>query len=294
MVALVKTVTDPDAPAQHFEEVLAGYPHTDTWVLASELSIPPEYQGAPVQKWIDHIAGTFDPVLLEPLRVNRREDGTLVVVDGKHRLLAIRQMGYGDQNVPCRIWNHLSLEMEAKLYNTQDARRALKAQERFRAWLIEGKPEASYIQRVVEASGYHLNLHDGDLSNGKISAVASLTYVTTQYRPGTLQRTLGLARDGFGTETGIRHLVIRGLAVLVYNYDGVYDRKRIVEALRKTSPGRLEADGKDVARVNGLRHPEGVSWAIVNAYNRRLPEEKKLPPPKLRRGPAIVDPVDDE
>lgn len=256
---------------------LAGIPYQHEWIEADRLEWDPAYQYFVLTSVVNRIATEFDPFLLDDLLVNRRDDGRMMVMDGKHRVLAVRKMGWGDQKMPCAVYDKLPIELEAKRFNVQIARRRLKPQEEFRAALLAGDPEAHEIEALVHKHGYVLNLSDSDLSGGKIVAVAALRKILRKRRRGILDIVLALAHEGFGTDHGPRHLLLDGLAVFVSRFGEEYDRRRVVEVMRRTSLNKVSADGVDAARVLGVATSEGVAFALWKHYNYRLSDDRKLP-----------------
>lgn len=258
-------------------EAVVGYPYREEMVRASDLAIDPTYQREVRPSWVAAIADGFDPFLLDPLLVSRRRDGVLAVMDGQHRLLAIRRIGYGDQMVPCLVYDNLPIDQEARRFNTQDARRALKPQQRMRSLLVEGDPDALTVDAEVRRAGFRINLVDGDCSDGQICAVSALFKIVRDAKPGDLREVLELVRDGFGTGEGPRYFVLAGIARFHAKYRGRYDRARLVEAMRRMTLSRLAAEGTDYGRVAKVTTAEGVGRALVAAYNHRRPSRNQLP-----------------
>ena len=65
---------------------------------------------------VDRLIAKWDDRLLTPLVVSFR-DGKFNVVDGQHRIAAMRKMADGGNvTVPCLIYTGLSYEQEAELY----------------------------------------------------------------------------------------------------------------------------------------------------------------------------------
>ena len=61
-----------------------------------------EYQRVLNMKNVNGIVRDFDPARLGVLVVNHRADGTYAILDGQHRLAALRRMGYAAAN--CIDW----------------------------------------------------------------------------------------------------------------------------------------------------------------------------------------------
>ena len=74
------------------------------------------YQRPVESEDVDRLIAKWDDRLLTPLVVSFR-DGKFNVVDGQHRIAAMRKMADGGNiTVPCLIYTGLSYEQEAELY----------------------------------------------------------------------------------------------------------------------------------------------------------------------------------
>lgn len=286
MIAQVDRVDDDGDEAGRIRDVLSGLPHEEEWVLASDLEIDHSYQRRHVRAgWVKEIADGFDPDLLRPLLVNRRrwDSGRLFVMDGQHRLLAIRRMGWGEQLVPCLVYDNLPYTTEAKLFDTQGYNRPLTQQERFRSALERREPDAETIDGIVRHTGFQLNLDDGDMLEGRIPGVGALTRILRQHRSGMLTDVLEACRDGFGREVGPRAELLAGMAKFLARYrnHAHYDRRRLVTALKTKSAGGLLVEAADVRRslkTHRLEKAEAIAFVVHGAYNYRLPADgRRLP-----------------
>lgn len=274
---MVAQPVEPESGGQEPTANLAGIPYEHEWIAASRLEVDPSYQYVVNPRWVKQIAAEFDPFLLDDLLVNRASDGRLLVMDGKHRLYAVRDMGYGDQNLPCKVYDNLPLALQAKRFNVQASRRRLRPTEQFNAGLIAGDPVARLVATAIERNGFRVNLHNGDRDNGQIVGVAAIVRIAKRGRPSDVDEVLALIRDGFGTDEGPRHTLIDGVWVFHKRFRGAYDRKRLVEVMRRMSQGKLVAEAGDVKRVLGLRMSDGVAFNLWKAYNHRLLDNHRLP-----------------
>jgi len=64
------------------------------------------------------IADQYDPLLFTPIRISKREDGTLWVVDGAHRVQAARRLRL--DTIPAMIYEGLTVEEEKYMFANQD------------------------------------------------------------------------------------------------------------------------------------------------------------------------------
>lgn len=273
MVAQPLDTLEPATPQARLE----GVPFRREAVLASRLEIGPAYQRSIDPRWVKRLAADFDPFLLDDLLVNKTADGRYVVMDGQHRLEAIRAIGWSDQRVPCAVYDDLPLELQAKRFNVQAIRKPLSTQQRFRAALFARQPDETTVAEIVKAAGFALNLDDGRHEGGRISAVGSLLWLHRNYRGDVLTQTLSVIAEGFGQDLGPDAAILRGIGRFVMRFRGEFDRRRLLDVLSRLSQGSLAADGGDAARVLGKSNSDGVAYAVWKAYNHRLGDDRRLP-----------------
>lgn len=256
--------------------------HHEAWIGADELEIDHSYQRSRIRpSWVKQIAENFDPDLLQPLRVNlRRWDGDrYVVMDGQHRLLAVRRLGWHEQKLPCIVYDNLPYEVEAKLFDTQGYSRPLTPAERFKSELSRHEPEAAIIDGMVRRAGFQINFADSTLDGGRITSVQTLRRVLRKYRSGTLAETLAVIAEGLGTEHGPKGQLIDGMGVFLGRYaaHANYDRRRLITKLRETTGTALLGKGAEIANAMHCSPGEGVGAAIHHAYNYKLRDDRGLP-----------------
>lgn len=277
VVAAVATIPEPNI--QLVSPPTLGIAGHLEWVLVSSLSVDARYQRDVSPSHVKNIVKHFDPDTFGVLVVSERSDG-MYIVDGQHRVAALRAMGWQDQRVPCLVYRGLSIEEEAKVfYKPQTERRSMTPAARFKARLVAGEPSAVAIAKCVESYGFNVNLaNGGNVHPRDIDAVASLERIARQYGFDHLPVTMSVIRDIYGTDhVKITSALMLGIATFVHRYQGLYDKRRLFEVLHKLTPQRLEANGKDIAKLLGAHSDTAVGRAILRQYNkglqtRRLPE----------------------
>lgn len=255
------------------------------WLLASSLEVATEYQRPLKRHRVRRIVAAFDPDAFGMLTVSARPDGRLVIIDGQHRWVAINEMGWSDQLLPCLVYADLTVEQEARIFWKPQApqnRSSLTAMERFVARLFEGEERAVRIRSIVDESGYKLVPYGGGDTWGGIYAVGALETIVTQGRPQrtpesdpgdeTLRTVLGIARDAWGLDRpGPSGVLIDGIARFLTRYrEHAVDVKRLVRVLQDVTEGQVVAEGKEQARVLRMQTSAGVARLISQRYNSRL------------------------
>ena len=175
------------------------------WMPPKMLGVDPAYQrsidNTASRTLIHRIAKDWNWDLCQPLVVSLREDRSMFVVDGQHRLAAAIARGDIDQ-LPCFICILPDITAEAQRFvDFNRNRRALKPVDLFKAAVASGDSNATQIMAALDAAG--LRVHSN--SNN-----AKLPPNTMVYTP-TLSRCL--------TEQGYDQLVVT-LSVLASAFDG--------------------------------------------------------------------------
>src|SRR5262245_21165793 len=201
------------------------------------------------QSWVDALAADFDLDQLGYPFVNRRSDNSLYVVDGQHRVAALRQLNLGDQSIQCFTWYGLSEEEEAKRFLKLNNRLIVGAFPKFMIGVTAGEDEPVQIKYIVERVGLKISL---DRQPGSIHAVSALRRAY-RFSPEVLYRTLQLTKIAYG-DSGHGAPVINGFALLIDRFADMLDDEAVAERLgsARGSVGGL------LGRANALRLTTGA------------------------------------
>ena len=130
----------------------------------------------------------FDPAKLGVLVVSHRADGTYAVLDGQHRLAALRRLGYDAAN--CIVLEGMTIRQEADYFRRQNEnKQSLRINDTFNAslWAEDAESCASRNSWTSTASG--------TASPASRCAICAI---------GALQRILRRFGDrGAGTDSGV-------------------------------------------------------------------------------------------
>ena len=140
------TLTGMNADLQSTEELLS----------TGELYSGQPYQRPVNDPAVNKLVREWDPRLLTPLVVSYR-DGRYNLVDGQHRICAMRKKNNGkDVTALCRVYRGLTYEQEAELYYKLDrAKGHLRLSHATKALLESGSDaEITEIKRLLEEAGF--------------------------------------------------------------------------------------------------------------------------------------------
>lgn len=219
--------------------------------------------------------------------LNLREDGSLYIVDGQHRITAMMQL-----EVPmalCEIIN-VPQDREPVEFVRFNFRNSIpvNAVERFHAALIAGEPWAVRINDIVIESGFSIAVGG---KSGMIHAVDALEriYAPRSYAPreDLLRDVLRVVQKGWCTPFGLnlqeqgrclRSDLLLGIALLHRSYGTKLHTPTLIAHLSKVSIETFDRRLMNLISVAGISTKHvGVAQVLWQVYNHRLPAGKRLP-----------------
>lgn len=136
---------------------LVGDPPTLEWIALDRLTVDESYQrsvGSHRSRII--IAGMvrlWDWRLCQPLTVVRRDDGSLMIIDGQHRWTGAKARG-DIAHLPCVVSRDIDAAGEADMFVALNTRRRQLSQgDIFRAALVSGNETAQIVAGLVDQAG---------------------------------------------------------------------------------------------------------------------------------------------
>jgi hypothetical protein len=234
------------------------------WVPISLMRVSPLAQRDLNQARVDRIVASFDLEQFGTPTVNHR-DGNFYVIDGQHRIAALKEIGWGDQQVQCWAYEGLNESEEAETFLKLNDVLAVNAFAKFRVGVQAGRQMECDIERVVRACGLRVSQ---DRVEGAISAVGTLRRVYERSNGATLARTLRLISDSYG-DAGLEAAVIDGIALLCQRYDGDLDQQTAVVKLGSVNGGvnGLLNKAEVLRRQTGNQKGHCVAAAAVEIIN---------------------------
>lgn len=249
------------------------------WLRVNSILVDPDTQRTLRKPWAREIAANFDPDRIRVIVVSHRSDGKFYVIDGQHRLEALKLMDYGDQLVDCAVFDRRDLtEHEVK---KEDARlfielnRVLKQQplEAFQKAVVAEDPTASAINRIVNQCDLFV-ANTGAL--GSVACVAALQRVYTgagtgRNTPEVLTATLETIIKAWGrAPVNFNQRIVRGLGLVFLKYGKTIDREVFIKKLQFVQGGAVGVLGS-AATLSQIRHTDVakcMASVLVDAYNK--------------------------
>lgn len=234
------------------------------WVPIPLMRVSPLAQREINPARVDKLAADFDLEQLGTPTVNMREQWYFVI-DGQHRIEALKKIGWGDQQVHCWTYEGLSEEEEAEKFLKLNDTLTVNAFAKFRVGVRAGRPEETDIDRIVRAQGLRVSTDKGD---GAISAVGTLRRIYSRAGGQVLGRSLRIIRDAYG-DAGLEAAVIDGIGLLCQRYNGELDDQRAVEKLAAALGGvnGLLGKAENLRKQTGNQRGHCVAAAAVELIN---------------------------
>lgn len=239
------------------------------WVKLGDLVTAEQAQREYRPAWANKIAAELR---LEGLGfpVVSHRGGVYYVIDGQHRIAALRIFGFAPEDLfQCECYETLTEAEEAELFLERNQVKTVAAMDRFRVALNAGRKVETEIDFTVR----NQNLRIG---KGGITAVGTLLNVFREVSSVGLGKALRIIRDAYG-HAGFESAVIEGIGLCVHRYGDLLIEETMVHALATTAGGLnglLTAAEKTRCSI-GQPKPQCIAATAVGIYNRSHPAPKK-------------------
>ena len=247
--------------------------------ISTSLLITGQRYQRPVQEPdVDKLIRKWNPRKLRPLVVSFR-DGRYYVIDGQHRLAALRKMNDGrDVFVECLVYDDLTYEQEADLYyELSKADRPLSSAEATKA-LIESQsdPEVTEINRMIESAGFRWLMENQRAGEHEIGATRTVISVYRLLGREAFARMLSLLElTWHGAPQSLTAMMLSGMALFLKTYEMELDDKAFAQHMEMVEPSAIlrRASTDFSTNKNALR----CAKVIWDKYNSGRHGKKKLP-----------------
>jgi hypothetical protein len=234
------------------------------WVPIAKMQVSPVSQRELNRARVDRMVVDFDLEQLGTPTVNLR-DGWYYIIDGQHRIEALRELGWEDQQVQCWTYEGLTEQDEAEKFLKLNDTLAVNAFYKFRIGVEAGRPLECDIDRIVRSLNLRVSL---DKLDGAIGAVGTLRRVYMRGGPKTLRRTLRIVRDAYG-DPGLEAAVIDGVGLFCQRYAEQIEDDAVVARLSSAhgGPNGLLGKAENIRRQTGNQKGQCVAAAVVEVIN---------------------------
>ena len=197
------------------------------------------YQRPVKQRVVNRLVKQWDNKLLTPIIVSQR-DGKYYVVDGQHRVAAMRRMNHGkDVIVPCLVYTGLTYAQEAEMYfRLENSKGHLPKANEVKARLESGADaEMLDIDQRITDAGFTWAL---DKPTGAAYEIQPTRPIISAYHllgGPAFSRMLNLLSSTWqGTQMSLKAGMISGMALFLKTYETEIDDYTFVKRLSLFEP----------------------------------------------------------
>lgn len=237
------------------------------------------YQRPLNERRVEKIAAQFDPAKLGLLLVSQREHGRYAILDGQHRLAALRAQGYG--RGMAIVLSGLSVDEEANYFRRQNENvTRLNALDLYNAGLMAGDHRYLEIERILTSHGFKVGKEGTPM---QVAAVATLAHIVTQFGFQTLDTVFAYIRAAWPTDrTAVRREMLAGFTEFALRYGGKVKPEQFGARMRDKLPSDLFHEHR--RRCAGDAHARSafkpsvryvLCGVLVEAYNKGLGSQSR-------------------
>jgi hypothetical protein len=242
------------------------------WVPIPEMRVAPAgvAQREFVPSWGDYLAKNLRLEELGFPVINHR-DKFFWIIDGQHRIHALKENGFGNDSLECEVYENLTDEQMAAIFDGRNTQKHVNKIDKFLVRCTRGNKRENDIRRVIESNGAKISRYRDAGCVNAVGACEKIYDLAGDTVLGQVIRTLGRAYDL--QPSGFDGSMIEGTGLIYNRFNGKTNEKRLVEQLSSLPKG-IQAI---THRANALRLHTGaqrsqcIAAAIVETYNRGLP-----------------------
>lgn len=217
------------------------------------------------ERRVAKMAADFRPHLLGTLTASERPNGSLVVIDGAHRLTTCRMVGYA-KPVSVEVFSGLSVAEEAALFLGRNTAKMPSAISKFIARVAEGDPDAVAMHKIITNHGWRVGVEN---EKGVLAAVDAFERV---YRTGAdvANATLSIITEAWEHDRKSTDLaIILGVGQLMSRWGDKVDRVKLIHEMQQTRPGVLIGKARALRDVQGGTIGAALAKVLVGIHNNR-------------------------
>ena len=215
----------------------------------------------------DEIAADLDLNKLGFPIINHR-NGVYWVLDGQHRIYALKSNGFEKDVLDCEVYEDLSDSEMADIFLGRDDRRAVSPFDKFHIACTANHERETAIRRTVESQGLKVSQRREE---GCVGAVSALGRVYDRAGDVVLGQVLRTIKNAYtGDPAAFDSQVIEGLGLVFNRYNGRTNDKELAARLGSTPQGvrGLLRRAESQRERTGNQKAQCVAAAAVDIYNK--------------------------
>lgn len=249
----------------------------DVFPLAvSTLIVDPRVQRPLDKRRVTKIAQALNFDALGVITVSRRDNSDHAIIDGQHRVEALREAGHGSSSVTCRVFKGLTLPEEAGMFRLLNNTAKPQYIDQFRVRVIEGDENAATLARMITRHGWQIAMQTG---GGTFAAVAALERIYNLDDIAAEKAIVTVTRAWGHDQNASDGRIVEGIGLVHVRYRDAVETDDLIDRLSKFpgGPGALLGRARGLRDLIGSTVPRAVAEITVELYNARR-RTKALPP----------------
>lgn len=237
-------------------------------LLASNLLVDHTVQRPLDPRRVARIAAEFNFDALGTVTVSQRANGDHVIIDGQHRIEAMKEAGHSSSKVTCRVFSGLALSDEAAMFRLLNNTAKPQYLDLFRVRVVEGEPNAVALNRIAKRHGWAITHTPGD---GSLHGIAAFERIYLM-DPAAAETALATVTRAWGhAEAATDGRVLEGVGLVYARYGSAVEADALTDRLARFAggPGRLLGRARGLREHIGSTLPRAVAEIVVEEYNRR-------------------------
>ena len=251
---------------------------TTTTIEARKLTVDPRLQRPLDETRVEGITNRINLHAIGQLTVSQRTDGTMVVLDGQHRLEALRRTNNNGIHVDAKLFVGLARAEEAELFELLNNTKQLNKVDLFRVRVFGEEPVAITISGLLEHFGWRVRT---GAMPGSLAAIGAYETIWRDPRNGPLvaREIIATVTAAWGNDTsGVNSVILRGLAYFFFRYSNrEIDPSRLATKLNAIGDAKhLRQRAKAHGQLHNISAATAAAEICVIEYNRGMPANRKL------------------
>lgn len=237
----------------------------------SDLKVPERSQRKFIKSHAENIYKNFEDNQFTPLIVSIR-DGVYWVIDGQHRLYAVKKRFGGEGLVECKIITSLTEELECDLFGKINTnQKLLNSADKVKTDFYAGNPKIKALVDICNRNGVELGFENDNRGkkDGRIIAIKALADTYDKMGENQTERLVKLLNNTWdGNSEALSHSMIKAMSVILSLYGTELSDELWIKKLSKVEPSKLMSEAKSDLATKSNVPTKIARIAITNYYNK--------------------------
>lgn len=238
-------------------------------VSIENLNFDTHYQRGISEMKVREIVRKFDIGVIGALIVSVREDGKYYVIDGQHRIQAMKLLNI--KEIMCVVHHGISIAEEALMFSKcNTTRKSPSALDNYKALLVASDNETILLNNAVEESGYSVDFHNQPVKadgNNKytLRCVGAMRTVVKSTGVDGLKQVLRIFHS-IGNERPIQ-IEVLGMGIFIRKANCQFDESELIKKLMNTSKADLIAKTRQMSDLMNMHSTTAYAHMVLQILN---------------------------